>query len=90
MRWFRRRPKNDFRPTRPRTRLLIALLAVATAGMVMWAVMDPLARLDRMNRPPADRPACAPGQLDDCAGGKVTVIVVPATPPGPASGAGRP
>ena len=69
-----------FRPTPLRTRILIALLAVATAAVVMWMVFDPQARLARMNRPAADRPPCSAERTTDCAGEKVDVFVVPAKP----------
>lgn len=70
------------RPTSPRERLVIVLLAVATASGVLLMVLDPWARLERMNRPPPDRPACEGGQTRDCVGGKIDVIVLPASAPG--------
>ena len=77
-----RAPKHDrFRPTTLRTRLLILLLAIATAGVVLYAVLDPQARMERAKRPPPDRPLCEPGQTEDCVGGKVNVTVVPAAAP---------
>lgn len=74
-------PPVDRLPSMPkRTRVLIVLLAVATAGVVMWMVFDPQGRLARMNRPPADRPPCTAERTTDCSGGKVDVFVVPAAP----------
>lgn len=78
-----RRPDKHagYRPTGLRTRLLIVALAVVTAGVVMYAVLDPQARLERSKRPPADRPMCKPGQSEDCVGGKVDVIIIAPAPP---------
>jgi hypothetical protein len=75
-----RLPKKDrYRPTSRRQSLVILMLAVAMAVAIWLAVLDPWARLERAHRPRPDRPPCAAGQLVDCAGGKVDVIMV--TPP---------
>lgn len=73
-------PAARLRPTTPRARLVIVLLAVATAVGIWLLVLDPWARLERMNRLPADKPACQGAQTRDCVGGKVDVIVLPASP----------
>ena len=74
-------PPVDRLPSMPkRTRVLIVLLAVVTAGVVIWMVFDPRARLARMNQPAADRPPCSAERTTDCAGEKVDVFVVPAAP----------
>ncbi len=77
-----------YRPVNRRRRVLLALLAVATAVTVGWLMVAPLAQrkpaLDAAQRTP--RP-CTEGQQTHCIGGKVDVIVAPASPPaaGPAS-----
>ncbi len=75
-----------WQPTSRRRRLLIALLAVATASTVMWMVLEKPGAPPRPNVParspspgPAQAAACAPGQTEGCIGGKTQVIVVPAT-----------
>ena len=70
------------RPTTTRARLIIIVLAVLTAVGVLLAVLDPWERLERLRRPPPDRPACAPGQTQGCVGAPQAVIVVPASAPG--------
>jgi hypothetical protein len=79
-----RRPdrRSDYRPLTRRRRVLIALLAVATALAVMGLVLRPkLARLNALAASaarPASAPApCAPGQQQDCVGGTMRVIGAP-------------
>ena len=59
----------------PRRRLLVALLALVTALVVMWLL------LDTPGRPPVPKPApraepatCAPGQTDNCVGSPMRVL----------------
>jgi hypothetical protein len=67
---------DPYRPTNRRRRVLIGLLAVATASTVMWLVLEkPGAPPPRPRVEPAP---CAPGQTEGCVGGKAHVIVVPA------------
>ena len=74
---------DDYRPTKPRTRLLIVLLAVVTAGVVMVSVFAPPARLKSLAKTPPDRAACEAGQTENCVGGKVEFIAVPAASAAP-------
>lgn len=76
------RGDDSYRPLTPRRRVLIALLAVATALTLI------LMMLERVGAPPLPRPPprpdaarCAAGQTTDCVGGKAEVIVMPAQPP---------
>ena len=77
MAWFDRK-KDRYRPTSPRQRLLIVVLAIGTAIGVMAVLLAPQIRLLQTPRPlPADAAPCAKGQLSGCVGGKLDVIVVP-------------
>ena len=73
-----------FRPSSLRRRLLVALLAVATAVAVVLTLLDPPGAAPRPRAThaaatAASAPApCAEGQTSGCIGGKVDVIV-PAT-----------
>jgi hypothetical protein len=75
-----RRPKSpDELPAMPLwRRVLIFMLAVATAATIVWLLLnrpgDPKRDMPRVVREPAP---CATGQARDCVGGKV--IVVPAS-----------
>lgn len=76
-----------FRPLSHRRRLLIALLAVATAVAVVLTLLDPPGaaprpRATQAAASAASAPArCAAGQTSGCIGGKVDVIVpAPAAP----------
>ena len=75
-----RRPEDDlgvdpFPPMSTRRKVLVFLLAVATAVTVILSLLRPPAG---SRRPPAT--PCPPGQSSGCVGGKVDVIVVPAAP----------
>jgi hypothetical protein len=89
---------DDYRPVSRRRRLLIALLAVATAVTIVLTLVSPPAG-SRGPHPLAQAPdaaACGPGQTTDCVGGRTDVFLVapppvvaeparPAGPPGPAA-----
>jgi hypothetical protein len=69
-----------YRPLTLRRRLLIVVLAVATALVVLWML------LERPGAPALkrlDREVCSKGQTEDCVGGKAEVIMLP--PAAPAS-----
>lgn len=80
------RTASDYRPVSGRRRVLIVLLAVATAVTVMWLLLErPGAVFPARPAATAPRP-CADGQGSGCVGGKMEVLrAVPA--PAPASGA---
>jgi hypothetical protein len=66
---------DEYRPTHLRRRVLIGLLAIATASIVMWMVLEkPGAPPPRAHARPMP---CAPGQTEGCVGGMTRVIVVP-------------
>jgi hypothetical protein len=70
---------DDYRPVNNRRRLLIALLAVATALTVVWSLLERPGGVQWKPRPPApDKARCAEGQTADCVGGKADVIMLPA------------
>lgn len=62
-----------------RRRLLIALLAVAAAGVVMYLMLRPVKPVPANLIPEPRR--CQPGQTSDCVGGMATVISAPAATP---------
>lgn len=77
-----------YRPISPRRRLLIVGLAVCTAVVVIWLMLQPQLRAGeaaarRRAAPPAPAlsPArCEPGQSEGCVGGTMGVIA-PASAP---------
>ncbi len=85
-----------YRPVKGRRRLLIALLAVATALTVVWSLLERPGGVQWKPRPPPpDRAPCAQGQTSDCVGGKADVIMMspmaaPAPPAAPAASTARP
>jgi hypothetical protein len=71
-----------YRPLSTRRRLLILLLAVATAVTLVLTLLDPPGRSLRPRAIAASAAApttapCAEGQSSGCVGGKVDVIVPP-------------
>ncbi|MEO5733758.1 MAG: hypothetical protein ABIN96_10435 [Rubrivivax sp.] len=86
---------DEFKPISPRRRLLIVVLALATAGTVMYSVLErPGLHLTRQvtigpdgrSMPVArsdEPPRCSTAQQTDCVGGEARVIMV-----APVSGAG--
>ncbi len=64
-----------------RKRLLVLLLAVATAGTIVWVLTIPPKPVPReLIPPPADVQRCTRGQTQGCVGGIAGVIVSPAAP----------
>ena len=68
--------RNPYRPTSGRQRLVIVLLAIVTAAVVAFGVLDPQARWERAHRLPADAPRCAQGVQTGCVGGILALQVV--------------
>jgi len=74
------RGSDDFPTTPLRRRLLVAMLAVATAATLIWMMLERVGAPEIPRSPAAAGPAvCAEGQLKDCVGGKADVIFVPAS-----------
>lgn len=63
--------------------MLIALLAVAAAGVVMFLMLRPVKPVPAHQIPEPRR--CPPGQTTGCVGGTAIVISVPAAPPASAA-----
>jgi hypothetical protein len=72
------RHDDGYQPTSARRRLLILLLAVATALVIAWAL---LTRPGHVPQPRPNAPPCKQGQTLSCVGGQIDVIVVPRTEP---------
>ncbi len=70
------------RPTM-RRRLLVVLLAIATAAFLVWSVTRKSGVVRDAALHPPDRPVCRAGQTSDCVGSATAVIAVP--PAAPAS-----
>ncbi|MDO9095806.1 MAG: hypothetical protein Q8R98_00590 [Rubrivivax sp.] len=65
-----------------RKRLLVLLLAVATASTIVWVLTIPPTPVPReLIPPPADVQRCTRGQTQGCVGGMAGVIVQPAAVP---------
>lgn len=85
---FARYQSVRYRPVSRRRRLLIGLLALATAAVVLLYILD---RRDAIHRHPlllklpADVSACQGGKTTGCVGGMATVIIAPARPAAPAA-----
>lgn len=80
---LRRRPKghDEYRPIDRRRRLGIVVLAVATALVVMWLLLERPGAVF----PPRPLPAsaagpatCADGQGSGCIGGRTEMLMIPA------------
>ncbi|MBU6260933.1 MAG: hypothetical protein KGL18_19575 [Burkholderiales bacterium] len=65
----------EYRPVSPRRRLLIVLLAVATAGAGILTMLERRGQILR-NRPSV--PVCKSGQRVGCVGGMAELIMAPA------------
>lgn len=65
----------QYRPISARRRVLIVLLAIATAVTVVLMLLDPPGGVQRTRPVPAAQQPCAPGQTENCVGGKADVIV---------------
>ncbi len=74
--------RNPYRPVRPRQRLLIVGVTLATVVLIFSGLFAPHLRWLRFKiesrHPPL--PACAPGQTEGCLGGTQGVMLIPATP----------
>jgi hypothetical protein len=88
---FRDRYKSvRYRPVSKRRRLLIVLLALATAAVLLMQI---LGRRDAIHSHPlllplpADVSPCKDGKTTGCVGGMATVIVAPAPAAAPAAAA---
>jgi hypothetical protein len=72
-----------YRPLSGRRRLLIVVLALATAATIVLSVLGTPGGAKGPRPPPAppapEPAACAPGQSIGCLGGKADVIVPPAS-----------
>ncbi|MDQ2780841.1 MAG: hypothetical protein M3Y32_14930 [Pseudomonadota bacterium] len=69
---------DKFNPITPRRRLLIVVLALSTAGLLMYSVLERPGL--HLTRPiPLEPARCAKGQQIGCVGGQVDVIVVAPT-----------
>ncbi len=75
---------DPYRPINRRRRVLIAVLAVATAAFVVWAMTRKSGLVRNAALHPADVAACTPGQTTGCVGSMTSVIAAP-----PASAASR-
>jgi len=77
---------DPYRPVSRRRRLLIGLLAVATAITVVLMLLYPPGGIKR-HRPPV--PVCSDGQGEGCVGGRAEVINLAPAPSGAAASAPR-
>lgn len=68
---------DPYRPISWRRRLLIVLLAVATAAFVVYSMTRRSGEVRNAVLHPADVAACAPGQTEGCVGSMTAVIAVP-------------
>ena len=73
---------DDYRPTSARRKLLILLLAVATAvTLILTLLKRPAGAMDAVHISPKagipDAARCDEGNSHQCVGGKADVIVVP-------------
>lgn len=70
-----------FPTTTRRRKLLILGLAIATAGAVLYGVLERPGGLHGPKAGSAGPPLCSAGQTRDCVGGQVDVIQPAAAPP---------
>lgn len=79
--------RNPYRPVRPRQRLLIVGVTLATVVLIFSGLFAPHLRWLKFKiesrHPPL--PACAPGQTEGCLGGTQGVMLIPASPASAAS-----
>jgi hypothetical protein len=66
-----------YRPINKRRRLLIAMLAVATAVVVMFMMTRKAGLVRNAHLHPADVAACTADQTEGCVGSATTVIAMP-------------
>ena len=67
-----------YRPINRRRRFLIALLAIATAAFVVWAMTRKSGLVRNAALHPADVAACTKGQTAGCVGSMTSVIAAAA------------
>jgi hypothetical protein len=77
---------DPYRPVSRRRRLLIGLLAIATAITVVLTLLYPPGGIKR-HRPAV--PVCSDGQGEGCVGGRVEMINVAPEPPAEVASAPR-
>jgi len=70
---------DPFRPVSRARRLLIVVLAVATAAFVVYSMTRKSGVVRNAVMHPADVPACTPGQTEGCVGSMMAVIAPPAS-----------
>lgn len=78
---------DPYRPISWRRRLLIVVLAVATAAFITYSMTRRSGEVRNAVLHPADVAACTPGQTEGCVGSMTAVIVAPATPAAPSAAA---
>ena len=66
-----------FRPVNRSRRFLIALLAIATAAFVVWAMTRKSGLVSNAALRPADVAACTKNQTTRCVGSMTSVIAAP-------------
>lgn len=69
---------DPYRPVSRKRRLLIVVLAVATAAFITYSMTRKSGIVRNAMQHPADVAACAPGQTEACVGSMTAVIVAPA------------
>ncbi len=75
---------DPYRPLNARRRLLIVLLAIATAAFVTWAMTRRWGIVRDAAKHPHDVPACTAGETSGCVGSMTTIIpAAPASTPAP-------
>ena len=70
---------DPYRPVSRKRRLLIVVLAIATAAFVVYSMTRKSGVVRNAVRHAADVPACAPGQTEGCVGSMTSVITRPAS-----------
>jgi hypothetical protein len=71
---------DPYRPVSRARRVLIVLLALATAAFVVYSMTRKSGFVRNAVLHPADVPACTAGQTEGCVGSMTAVIVQPASP----------
>ncbi len=76
---------DPYRPVSRARRLLIVVLAIATAAFVVYSMTRKSGVVRNAVLHPADVAACQPGQTEGCVGSKTAVIAPPAAPAAPSA-----
>jgi hypothetical protein len=71
---------DPYRPVSRKRRLLIVVLAVATAAFVVYSMTRKSGVVRNAVLHPADVPACTSGQTEGCVGSMTAIIALPASP----------